>query len=318
MAHERDAYNSPWTDAKQKAWDKAYKEVFSGGSNRINYATDQGTVGDPNYDPKKMTKYGANMFGVQPGTERWVGSQRGKAQVSGPVTVQPGAESTVATGARVPRPAETSSQIVGPDGTPRGNLETLTGDVRRTGLTVTSGYRDPHHKLSIANPHSAHSRNLAFDVRAKNARQADEAIAKIRTQMAARGLVEGQDYKILDEVRKPSAWATGPHVHTQLTPEGMKRYHANRPQAAPATSTATADEPKGQGALQSEPIAGQAQPRSEEPAAPRAPREQDVQQRVNLKVNDNEVQFARTSIKRQADREVREARWNSYSDIGAA
>lgn len=39
---------------------------------------------------------------------------------------------------------------------------------------------------------------------------------------------------------------------------------------------------------------------------------------VNFKVNDAQVQFARTSMARMADREVREARWNSYSDIGAA
>ena len=39
---------------------------------------------------------------------------------------------------------------------------------------------------------------------------------------------------------------------------------------------------------------------------------------IDLKVNDAQVQFARTSMRRSADREVREARWNSYSDIGAA
>ena len=39
---------------------------------------------------------------------------------------------------------------------------------------------------------------------------------------------------------------------------------------------------------------------------------------LNVKVNDAQVQFARTSMRRSADREVREARWNSYSDIGAA
>ena len=315
MKHERDAYNSAWTPEKQKLWDKAYKEVFSGGSNRINYLTDQGTVGDPNYDPNKMTKVGGNMFGIQPGTERWVNAQRGKAQVSGPVTVQPGGESTVATGARVPRPAETTGQLLNSDGTPKGNLDALTGDMSGAGLTVTSGYRSPHHKLSIANPHSSHSRALAFDVRAKTERQADAAMAKIRAQMASRGLVEGQDYKILDEVRRPSAWATAKHVHTQLTPEGMKRYHANRPQAAPAAATATADEPKGEGALQSKPIEGQAQPK---PAETAAPVDRDVTQRVNLKVNDNEVQFARSSMRRSADREVREARATSYSDIGAA
>jgi hypothetical protein len=45
-------------------------------------------------------------------------------------------------------------------------------------------------------------------------------------------------------------------------------------------------------------------------------RERDVN--VNLKVNDSSMQFARASMRRSADREVREARWNSHSDIGAA
>jgi len=31
-----------------------------------------------------------------------------------------------------------------------------------------------------------------------------------------------------------------------------------------------------------------------------------------------DVQFARASMRRQADKEVRDARWSSYSDIGAA
>jgi hypothetical protein len=35
-----------------------------------------------------------------------------------------------------------------------------------------------------------------------------------------------------------------------------------------------------------------------------------MQMRVNLKVNDNDVQFARSSMRRQADREMREARWD--------
>jgi hypothetical protein len=54
------------------------------------------------------------------------------------------------------------------------------------------------------------------------------------------------------------------------------------------------------------------------PAPKTTPREEDRQMNVNLKVNDTQVQFARSTMRRQADREVREARWNSYSDIGAA
>lgn len=68
------------------------------------------------------------------------------------------------------------------------------------------------------------------------------------------------------------------------------------------------------------------QPQSQSPVAPPPPsspnvtgastQQQDVN--LNLNVNDTQVQFARASMRRGADREVREARWNSYSDIGAA
>jgi len=307
MPHERDAYNSAWTAEKQAAWDKASKDVFAGGSNRIGYRTDQGTVGDPNYNPSKMVKVGGNMFGVQPGTEAWVNAQRGKPQAS----VGSGEPPIRAEGARVPRPAETSAELGGDD--PKSNLQGVTSEMEKAGLTVTSGYRSPQHRLSRANPHSSHSRALAFDVRARNAAQSDAAMAKIRDQMSARGLVEGRDYKILDEVRRPSGHATGPHVHTQMTPEGMKRYRDSQRQQAPAAATATTDEPKGEGAAQQ----GAREGTTPAPAASQPP-DRDVTQRVNLKVNDNDVQFARSSMRRSADREVREARWSSYSDIGAA
>jgi TP901 family phage tail tape measure protein len=47
-------------------------------------------------------------------------------------------------------------------------------------------------------------------------------------------------------------------------------------------------------------------------------RQYDVPLQLNVKVNDNDMQFARSTLRRSADREVREARWSSYSDIGAA
>jgi len=173
MKHERDAYFSAWTPEKQKAWDKASNDVFSGGSNKINYATDQGTVGDPNYNPNTMTNVGGNMFGVQPGTGKWVNAQRGKPQVSGPVT-------TV---------AETPPKV---------------------------------------------------------------------------------DAPVVSKAEEP---------------------------AAPAPAEA----PK---------------PKKRDDEIINASAERDVN--VNLKVNDSGMQFARASMRRQADREVRETRWNSHSDIGAA
>jgi hypothetical protein len=107
-------------------------------------------------------------------------------------------------------------------------LAALTGEVKATGAEITSTYRSPNHPLSRANPHSAHSRGLAFDTRARTPEQSDTAMARIRETMGGRGLKEGRDYKIIDEVRHPSHHATGPHVHTQLTPQGMKRYQESK------------------------------------------------------------------------------------------
>lgn len=108
-------------------------------------------------------------------------------------------------------------------------LKSVTGAAKDAGLTVTSGYRSPYHPLSLANPSSAHSRGTAFDSRAKTPEEADAAMAKIRAMMAAKGLVEGRDYKILDEVRNPSSWATGPHIHTEFTASGAKMWGGDMP-----------------------------------------------------------------------------------------
>jgi hypothetical protein len=103
-------------------------------------------------------------------------------------------------------------------------LDTLKKELEATGLAMTSSYRSEDDPLSIKNPNSAHTKALAFDTRAQTPAQADTAMAGIRELMNARGLVEGKDYKVLDEVRNPSAWATGPHVHTQMTEQGMQKY----------------------------------------------------------------------------------------------
>jgi hypothetical protein len=130
------------------------------------------------------------------------------------------------------RPAETSGEVgsdrpVRVDNSVEGRkaaLQVATNEMRKAGLTITSEYRSPEHPLSRANPHSAHSQGLAFDTRAHTTAESDAAQATIRATMAARGLQEGRDYKIIDEVRHPSGWATGPHVHTQFTPEGSARF----------------------------------------------------------------------------------------------
>jgi hypothetical protein len=89
---------------------------------------------------------------------------------------------------------------------------------------------------------------------------------------------------------------------------GEYEYRRGIKTQAPATAAAPAPEPA------PEPAPSARAPAPDERAE--LPREHNVA--VNLKVNDTHVQFARTTLRRQADREVREARWNSYSDIGAA
>lgn len=96
-------------------------------------------------------------------------------------------------------------------------------EAQSNGLYVTSAYRGPDHPLTKANPNSAHAQGTAWDLRARTPEEADAVMTKQRGLLSARGLVEGRDYKFIDEVRNPSAHATGPHVHVQLTPEGAAR-----------------------------------------------------------------------------------------------
>jgi len=103
-------------------------------------------------------------------------------------------------------------------------LKSIMGEVQEAGMTTTSGYRGPDHRLTKRNPNSAHAKALAFDTRARTTAQVDAAMAKQREIFARHGMVEGRDYKFRDEVRNPVGYATGKHLHTQLTPQGAKRY----------------------------------------------------------------------------------------------
>jgi hypothetical protein len=105
-------------------------------------------------------------------------------------------------------------------------LAALRAEVDALGTPTTSGYRGPEHELTKQNPNSPHTTGLAFDTHAKTEREVDAAMEKQRKLLTARGLVEGKDYSFLDEVRHPSPHATGPHLHTQMTPEGMQKYQA--------------------------------------------------------------------------------------------
>jgi hypothetical protein len=102
-------------------------------------------------------------------------------------------------------------------------LTSIMGQATAGGDRVTSGFRSPNHPLSIANPNSAHTASRAFDLRARTAEEADAVMARQRARFSSLGLVEGRDFKIGDEVRNPVGWATGPHIHVELTREGKAR-----------------------------------------------------------------------------------------------
>ena len=321
--HEREAFHSAWTPEKQKAWDAARTSVFEGGANRIGYRTDQGTVGDPNYDPNKMVKVGGNMFGVQPGTERWVNAQRGKPQVS----VGGDSESTVASGARVPRPGEGGGEYVREEqgrvaGIRKGALspETrafLEGAGREHNLRadIYSGGQRMHGAPGATGSHR-HDKGGSGDLKlwdpvakryldSKNPQDAArmEAYTASAVKYGATGVGHGAGYMGTQSLHigggREASWGGSGWIERARRAGMAARGPGGAPVAVPAAPpAAVAEEPKGEGALQQ--------------------KSRDVEQHVNLKVNDNEVQFARTSMRKQADREVREARWNSYSDIGAA
>ena len=105
--------------------------------------------------------------------------------------------------------------------------------------------------------------------------------------------------------------AVGKTWHTRAQIKAIRRGTPTNAPAAPAAPPNVAARPN------QRPTASAAPPAPAAPS-PTAAVPTDHEAKVNLKVNDTEVQFARASMRRQADREVREARWNSYSDIGAA
>lgn len=75
---------------------------------------------------------------------------------------------------------------------------------------VTSGYRDPNHPLSRANPRSWHTRShAAVDVRPIPGMTFEQA--KQRLQSGGYNMIEA-----LDEQKRPSRNATGHHWHFVL------------------------------------------------------------------------------------------------------
>jgi len=114
---------------------------------------------------------------------------------------------------------------------------------------------------------------------------------------------------------KAGGGAVGKTWHTRAQIKAIRRGEqpAGRPPANVASPAPAAPSPAPGGAPAPTPETG-----GTPPAPGRIPSSEERYVNLNLKVNDTQMQFARSSMRRSADREVREARWNSYSDIGAA
>ncbi len=83
------------------------------------------------------------------------------------------------------------------------------------------------------------------------------AIVKMNETLAAQGLVEGKDYKVLDEYAKPTARATGGHIDFKLTKSGQDKMNAKMAQAQAERDVANAQEtakPGDPGASSNKPV----------------------------------------------------------------
>jgi hypothetical protein len=178
-----------------------------------------------------------------------------------------------------------------------GNLSALNqvaAGARAGGDVVTSTFRGPGHRLTRANPHSAHSRGLAMDLAAQTTEQGQAVMARQRARFSALGLEEGVHYRMINEAdpRQRSPWATGAHVHVQLTPEGAAAI--NRSGGGGRTD---------RGGFEAN------------PAQPRGMR---IPVTLEYRGLEEVGRRGRLQADREINRSVREARRNSFSDVGVA
>jgi len=124
-----------------------------------------------------------------------------------------------------------------------------------------------------------------------------------KTRVNAQGQTEYEMLQGNTGGAKAGGGAVGTTWHTRQSIKSIRRGTPPQGQAAPSP---VAGPPTG-----ASPTGTTATPWGED-------RQYDVPVQMNVKVNDNDMQFARSTLRRSADREVREARWSSYSDIGAA
>jgi hypothetical protein len=178
----------PWMYEK---FDRAL-EAVKNGSDLIEGRTDQGMRNEI-IGPR--AKYGSEYFGYMGGDPSWsMQHQRNKGE-PGTATRGP-VKSYDVSGKLIPlggeRGPDTSRALLPPgmvlDKPQQVGLDAITAESKEAGLTVTSGYRDPSHPLSRANPQSAHTQGRAFDLRAQTGDEADQV-------MAAKGDLPREDWK---------------------------------------------------------------------------------------------------------------------------
>lgn len=82
------------------------------------------------------------------------------------------------------------------------------------GLNRFSSFNDAYHLK--ANPKSKHTQGLAMDFSLKNAKYSSEAADYIKQKLLSSGMTE-EDFKIINEYKRPSKHATGGHIHVNFT-----------------------------------------------------------------------------------------------------
>jgi N-acetyl-anhydromuramyl-L-alanine amidase AmpD len=347
-----------------------------------------------------MTNIGGNMFGVQPGTGKWVSAQRGKPQIDGPVSVAATAPAPAATptetamapgepgkfafpekkldrSGREPEAMITHHTSGGPKETPQGivnwwkqqgkglgsqYIQDREGRIWDTakelgwnktahampagiyrGNTMTSRFPegDPRRNLSNAN-------TVGIEVMASNDKGVKEVQAREfakfmaarypKTQMFGHGEIN-VNRKEKDEgiTVKNAAYA----YRAQLAAKAKENSsvdlaNARKDDTSLQASIDRQPKPKTRSFIPADDAHNKRMEEHRETTkalkgggeaeaeAPKSRPSDDLimaSQRdvnVNLKVNDSSMQFARASMARQADVEMRKARQNHHGDIGVA
>lgn len=220
------------------------------------------------------------------------------------------------------------------------------------GVSHFSAFNDRYH----AGTSSKHAQGLAFDTTLKeNTREAYAAAAEaMRARLRKAGL-DDKDFTVLDEKNNPSRRATGPHLHTQFNSrEAAAQYNQYSARQEAARVAAEAGKAAGEAAGTSAKKAmGAAEPASvdHEPTAyerwkaakdakkPRledldvTPAEKAGKAKADLRaaLGDGPIHVdvqprianaerlrdrTKAQSRREVDREVRDARLNTYSDVG--